>query len=233
MTAQARIDYEALDDRALAARLGARDPAAVRLITGRNNQRLFRAAWTILQNRADAEDAVQSAYLRAFAHIAGFEGRSSLSTWLTRIVINEALMRARAAKRRRANLDRESVTILDDYREKLMQGSTSATAPDGSIARAQIRQMLEQAISRLPDPFRLVFVLREVEGLSVDEAAETLGIQPATVKTRHFRARRRLQEELAPDLKSALVGAFPFLGPDCEALTERVVRALGACGGNS
>jgi RNA polymerase sigma-70 factor (ECF subfamily) len=228
MTAQARLDYERLDDAALAARLGARDPIAVRLITQRNNQRLFRAAWSILKNRAEAEDVVQSAYLRAFAAIDGFEGRSSLSTWLTRIAINEALGRARAAKRRRASLDRRSVAVLDDYREKLMQGSTSPTLPDGSVARTQIRQMLEDAIARLPDPFRLVFVLREVEGLSVDEAAEALGIGAATVKTRHFRARRRLQDELAPELKGALVGTFPFLGADCEALTRRVVSLMNS-----
>lgn len=227
MTAEARLDYESLDDLALARRLGARDPAAVRLVTTRNNQRLFRTAWSILKSRADAEDSVQSAYLRAFAAIGEFEGRSSLSTWLTRIVINEALGRKRAAKRRLAHLDGGSVTVLDEYREKLMRGSTT-TLPDGSLAREQIRRMLEEAIGRLPEPFRLVFVLREIEGLSVDEAAETLGIAPATVKTRHFRARRRLQDELAPELKTALSGTFPFAGADCEAMTERVLAAV--CG---
>jgi len=227
MTAQAKVDYETLDDVALAGLLAARDPVAVRLITQRNNQRLFRAAWAILKNRAEAEDAVQSAYLQALAGIARFEGRSSLSTWLTRIVINEALMRVRAAKRRRASLDRDSVVVLDDYREKLMQGSMSPTLPDGAVARAEIRQLLEESIARLPDTFRVVFMLREIEGLSVDEAAEALGIAPATVKTRHFRARRRLQDDLAPELKTALVGTFPFLGQDCEALTDRVLKALG------
>jgi RNA polymerase sigma-70 factor, ECF subfamily len=227
MTAAARLDYEKLDDPELARRLAARDPYAVRLITARNNQRLFRTAWSILRSRPDAEDAVQSAYLRAFAAIADYEGRSSLSTWLTRIVINEALGRKRAAKRRLARLDGGSVAVLDEYREKLMRGSTT-TLPDGSLAREQIRQMLEQAIGRLPDPFRLVFVLREIEGLSVEEAAETLQIAPATVKTRHFRARRRLQEELAPELKSSLAGSFPFAGADCEAMTERVLAAI--CG---
>lgn len=226
MTAQPTLDYEMLDDAALAARLATRDPGAVRLITARNNQRLYRAAWSILKNRAEAEDAVQSAYLRAFAGIDGFEGRSSLSTWLTRIVINEALMRVRAAKRRRANLDSDSVVVLDDYREKLMQGSMTPTLPDAAVARAEIRQLLEQAIARLPDPFRIVFMLREVEGLSVDDAAEALGLAPATIKTRHFRARRRLQDDLAPELKTALVGTFPFLGPDCERLTERVLQAI-------
>ena len=165
MSAQPRPDYETLDDKALAGLIAARDREAVRLVTQRNNQRLFRAAWSILRNRAEAEDAVQSAYLRAFAGIAGFEGRSSLSTWLTRIAINEALGRARAAKRRRRHLDHESVAVLDDYREKLMQGSASGTSPDGEYARVQMRALLEQAISGLPAEFRLVFVLREIEGL--------------------------------------------------------------------
>jgi RNA polymerase sigma-70 factor (ECF subfamily) len=226
MKAQPDPNYDALDDAALAARLAERDPMAVRLIAQRNNQRLFRAAWAILRNRAEAEDAVQSAYLRALAGIAGFEGRSSLSTWLTRIAINEALMRVRAAKRRRAHLENDSVVVLDAYRERLMQGSTSALPPDAAVARQQIKRMLEDAVARLPAPFRLVFMLREVEGLSVDEAAEALGIAPATVKTRHLRARRRLQHELAPELKSALVGTFPFLGSDCEALTERLLQAI-------
>src|SRR5215207_9697697 len=115
MTAAAP-DYEKLDDLELARRFGARDPVALRLITARNNQRLFRTAWSILKSRSEAEDAVQSAYLRAFAAAGEFEGRSSLSTWLTRIVINEALGRKRAAKRRLANLDGASVTILDEYR---------------------------------------------------------------------------------------------------------------------
>jgi RNA polymerase sigma-70 factor (ECF subfamily) len=226
MTAAPRPDYEALDDAVLAGLVAIRDSAAVRLVTTRNNQRLFRAAFAILGNRAEAEDAVQSAYLRAFAAIGSFEGRSSLSTWLTRIAINEALGRVRAAKRRRAHLDEASVTVLDDYREKLMQGSMSGTSPDKAQARAQLRQMMEEAIAALPEPFRLVFVLREIEGLGVDEVAETLGLLAATVKTRHLRARRRLQQALAPEVKDALNGTFPFAGADCEALTERVVKAF-------
>ena len=215
-----KIDYGSLDDEALASLIADRDPGAVRLVTQRNNQRLFRAAWSILGNRAEAEDAVQSAYLRAFAAIASFEGRSTLSTWLTRIVINEALGRARAARRRRAHVDDGSVAFLDDYREKLMRGSSSGTAPDAEFARAQLRSLLEQAIGALPPDFRLVFVMREIEGLSVDETAQSLGLVPATVKTRHLRARRRVQD--------ALAGAFPFAGADCVAITEAVVSRF--CG---
>jgi RNA polymerase sigma-70 factor (ECF subfamily) len=225
MTAAPRPDYEALEDVVLAGLIAVRDPAAVRLVTSRNNQRLFRAAYAILGNRAEAEDAVQSAYLRAFAGIARFEGRSALSTWLTRIVINESLGRVRATKRRRAHLDSASVTILEDYRDNLMQGSMSGASPDREHARAELRRVMEAAIAGLPEPFRIVFVLREIEDMDVETVSETLGILPATVKTRHLRARRRLQQALAPEVKEALSGSFPFAGADCEALTERVVVA--------
>lgn len=226
MVAQVRLDYDSLSDLELAARIAARDAEAVRLVTQRNNRRLFRAAWSILKNRDDAEDAIQSAYLRGFGAITDFAGKSSLTTWLTRIVINEALGRRRAEKRRRAHLDSNSVLFLDDYREKLMRGSTSQSSPEASVARAQIRQMLEDAIAKLPSTFRMVFILRDIEGLTVAEVAETLEIPPATVKTRHLRARRRLQSDLAPELRNALAGTFPFGGANCEELTERVVRAF-------
>jgi RNA polymerase sigma-70 factor, ECF subfamily len=225
MAVTALLDLSVLPEVELARRIAAGDRAAVRLVTERNNQRLFRAAWSILKNRDEAEDAVQAGYLRAFGAIRSFEGRSALSTWLTRIVINEALGRARAEKRRRARLDPGSIVHLDEYREKLMRGSTSAAAPDAALAREQIRALLEQAVAALPDGFRQVFVLRDVEGLSVEETAEALTLLPATVKTRHLRARRRLQEALAPDLKAALTGTFPFAGADCAALTDRVLAA--------
>jgi RNA polymerase sigma-70 factor (ECF subfamily) len=228
VVAQVRLDYESFSDLELAARVEARDAEAVRLVTQRNNRRMFRAAWSILKDRDEAEDAVQSAYLRGFGAIAGFAGKSSLTTWLTRIVINEALGRVRAARRRRTHLEDNGVIFIDDYREKLMNGSTGQVTPEASVARAQIRQMLEDAIARLPPTFRMVFILRDVEGLSVAEVAETLDIPAATVKTRHLRARRRLQDDLAPELKSALTGTFPFAGADCEKLTEGVVAAF--CG---
>ena len=114
--------------------------------------------------------------------------------------------------------------MLDDYREKLMRGSQSGTSPDVELALAQMRALIERAIAELPDTFRLVFVLREIEGASVEETAELLGVKPATVKTRYLRARRRLQEALAPEVKSVLTGAFPFAGVDCERLTAAVLR---------
>src|SRR3546814_10771698 len=111
--------------------------------------------------------------MRGFAAIGSFAGRSSLSTWLTRIAINEALGRARAAQRRRKRLDATSVVDLNDYRDSLMRGSMQGGKPDADMARGQIRAMMEEAIERLPLDFRTAFVLREVEGLSVDETARS------------------------------------------------------------
>lgn len=223
----AELDYEAMDDRTLAGRFAARDPDAVRVITGRNNQRMFRVAWSILKDRAEAEDAVQSAYLRAFSAIDGFKGEAALSTWLTRIVINEALGKLRTLRRRRTLIDGSSVVAIEEYRDKLMRGSTQAS-PDQAIARAELRRMLERAIGDLPDIFRTAFVLREIEHLGVDEVAETLGIPAATVKTRCLRARRRLQKTLAPEIENVLAGTFAFAGADCARMTERVIATIRA-----
>src|SRR6476659_1118892 len=211
-----------LSDVEIARRCAARDRDAIQSVITANNQRLFRTAWSILKSRQDAEEAVQAAYLAAFANIASFEGRSSLSTWLTRIVVNEALGRRRAEQRRRRHLEQEGVAVLDDYRDALMRGS-DAEMPDVTAAREQVRKLLEQAVAALPDPFRTVFVLREIEGLSSEETAESLGLPVATVKTRLFRSRRRLQEMLAPEVKNVLRGTYPFAGSDCAALTQRVL----------
>lgn len=226
MTAQAEIDFSAIEDAELARLCARRHADAVRQVITSNNQRLFRAAWSILKDRSEAEEAVQTAYVSAFSSIERFEGRSSLTTWLTRIVINEALGRVRSARRRRAQLEEQGVRVLDTYREKLMAGS-EMPAPDAAVAREQLRRLLERAVGDLPEIFRTVFVLREIEGLSVDETSEALGIPRATVKTRLLRAKRRLQESLAPEVHEALTGTFPFAGADCANLTMRVMSKLG------
>lgn len=224
MSANLKVDYEAMSDLQLAAKIAARIPAAASLLIQRNNQRLFRVASVIVKSRHEAEDVVQSTYLNAFRAIAAFDGRSSLSTWLTRIAINEALGRVRAAKRRRGFLDENSVTTIDAYRDKLMRGSAPPAAADAEMARKELRAMLETAINELPDDFRTVFVLREIEGLSVEEVALALEIPAATVKTRAFRARRQLRQTLDPDIRGALTGTFPFGGAHCAAMTARVLK---------
>ena len=225
MLKRKNTDYAALSDNELAVRIAAKDVAAVRLVTSRNNQRLFRAAWSILKDRSEAEEAVQDGYLKAFNAIGTFAGKASLSTWLTRIVVNEALTRRGNAQRRSRLLNQESILVLDEYREKLMAGSMTQS-PEKALMRRQIAKLLETAIAQLPDTFRPVFVLREIEGLSVEDTAAVLQIPEETVKTRLHRARRRLQKELDPELCDALSETFPFAGADCQVMTERVIKGF-------
>jgi RNA polymerase sigma-70 factor (ECF subfamily) len=217
-----------MTDAELAACAFRRDPRAVRLVTARNNQRLYRAAWSVLKNRADAEEAVQDAYLKAFAAPASFAGRSSLSTWLTRIVLNEALERKRAAERRKRTFGGD-VARLEEYREKFMSAQSRLRSPEAHLIRAELAAALEKSIVRLPEDLRMVFILRDIEEMSVEETAEALGAPAATVKTRHHRARRRLQRDLDPDFRAILAETLRFAGADCGRMTERAVAAL--CGG--
>ena len=218
-------DYAGMSDVELARHCASGDPAAVRHLVSSNNQRLFRTAWSILKHRQEAEDVLQSAYANALAAIGRFEGRSSLTTWLTRITINESLARKRAQERRRKHLEAEGVQVLETYREQLAKGS-HAPSPEAEAAREQLRSVLEQAISSLPENFRTVFVLHEIEGVSVEETAQALDIPTGTVKTRLMRARRKLQQALAPEVRTALTGTFPFAGADCARLTDQVVQSF-------
>ena len=193
---------ETLDDLALAARAAGRDAAAIRLITTRNNQRLFRAAWSILKDRAEAEDVVQEAYAKSLTAISGFAGGSSLSTWLTRIVINEAIDRKRAHERRARFLADNRLAGLEMYRER-MGAASAAPTPEAESLRMELRAMLEKAVADLPEAYRCVFVLRDIEAMSVAEAAEALEVPEATIKTRHWRARRLLRTALAPEFRDA------------------------------
>ncbi len=216
-------DYEHLSELDLAQRAYARDRQAIRLITTRNNQRLYRAAWSVLRNRADAEEAVQDAYVKAFSS-ARFEGRSSLATWLTRITLNEALMRKRANEARKRSLAESDVAQFDDYCNILM--SVSFRSPEFQMLRAELAKAIEASIARLPEDFRTVLVLRDIEDMSVEETAEALDIPAATVKTRHLRARRRLRQEIDPDFRAVLAETLRFDGANCEAMTARTIAAL-------
>ena len=223
MSMDSARDYQGLSELELAARASGRDAHAIRIITSANNQRLYRAAWSVLRNRADAEEAVQDAYVKAFT-TGRFEGRSSLATWLTRIVVNEALSRKRAGEARKRSLADADITQIDDYREKLM--SVSFRSPEFQMLRAELAKAIEAAIARLPEDFRTVLVLRDIEDMSVEETAEALNILAATVKTRHLRARRRLRQEIDPDFRAVLAETLRFAGANCEAMTERAVSAL-------
>ena len=207
--------------------------AACQEIMRRNNQRLFRTARSILGSDWDAEEVVQDAYVKGFRALPTFRQDAQLGTWLTRIVINEAQGRLRG---RREHLP---LSELDDKAMgEIIQfpGGGPHTDPERETALTEIRGLLEQSIGALPEPFREVFMLREVEGLSIEETAHVLSLAPATVKTRLHRARMRLRRALQDQLAPALKDTFPFEGERCRRLTAAVLRRLGlspGCGSSS
>jgi RNA polymerase sigma-70 factor, ECF subfamily len=190
----------------------------------RHNQRLFRVARSILREDADAEDALQDAYVQAYRKLGEFRGEAELSTWLTRIVINQALMRVR--KRRR---DRVVVAFgerNDGTAQELDVADPRGESPSDAALRGEVRKVLERRIDELPEAFRTVFVMREVEDMSARETAEALGIPEATVRTRLFRARALLREALDRDIDTARGGVFRFDGARCDRIVAAVLAQL-------
>jgi len=220
------IRYDALSDVDLAARAARRDVSAIKTITTRNNQRLFRAAWSVLRSHTDAEEAVQEAYLKAFTSLSGYSGKSTLSTWLTRIVVNTALDYKRAAERRRAALHEQDVSIIEDQRAIHAANVGASQTPETQLARSELAEAIKNAVARLPDQYRSVFVLRDIEGMSVRETAQVASLKEATVKSRLYRARHILREDLTVEIGGIIANAVTFAGADCEAMTQRVLADL-------
>jgi RNA polymerase sigma-70 factor (ECF subfamily) len=226
-SAVAATGLDGLDDRALVERARNRDGAAVRLIMQRHNRRLYRVARGVLNDDAEAEDVVQEAYVRAFTHLDGFRGEAQLSTWLTRIALNEALGRLR---RLRTTVDLKDIDTINDQGEARVIYLPSArqdSDPEAAAARAEVRRLLERAMDELPAPFRMVLVLRDIEEMSTEETAAHLGLRPETVKTRLHRARRLLRQSLDRTLSSAVRDVFPCAGARCARITEAVLDRLG------
>ena len=218
------LDFASLDDTELVARAQRGEAPAFRAIMQRYNRRLYRVARGIVRDDGEAEDVVQEAYMRAFAHLRHFRGEASFSTWLTRITLNEALGRVR---RRRGTVD---IEVLDRAAQGdsriLMFPTVAGSNPEADAAQAQVRTLLERAIDELPDAFRTVFVMRAIEEMSIEETASQLGLRPETVKTRLHRARRLLRQALDRKLVSVLKDAFPFDGARCDRMTGRVLERL-------
>jgi RNA polymerase sigma-70 factor, ECF subfamily len=203
-----------------------RDEAAVRAILKANNRRLFRLARGILRNDSEAEDVVQEAYVRAFTHLAEFRGSSSLSTWLSRIAMNEALGRLRRA-RPGVELDALPESAHEARIIPFPISTSAADDPEKSMARREIQNVIEDAIDELPGAFRLVFIARVVEGMSIEETAATFDLKPETVKTRLHRARAMLRDNIESRIGPVVMEAFPFAGRRCDGLTQAVLQRLG------
>lgn len=202
-----------------------RNEAAIRAIMQQNNRRLFRVARGILRNDAEAEDVVQETYVRAFTHLESFRGESSFATWLTRIAMNEALGRAR---RQRPHVE------LSDLKSGVLEAqiiqfpqSSNPSDPEKTMAQREIQNVVERAVDELPEAFRVVFITRVIEGMSVEETAELLQLKSETVKTRLHRARTLLRKNVERQIGPVVMEAFPFAGRRCERLTQTVLQRLG------
>jgi len=218
----------AADDPQLVARIAGGDQMAFESLMRKYNGKLFRVARAILKDDSDAEDVLQDAYIDAYRHIQDFRGDSQVGTWLTRIVINQALMRLRKEKRRSVIVPFRSVRTSDAERPEANVADETTESPSSRVLRAEIRRILERRIDELPLSFRTVFVMREVEEMSVQETAECLGISPATVRTRLFRARALLRESLARELDIAAVDVFGFAGARCDRIVAAVLARMSS-----
>ena len=211
-------------DAELVARARSRDEAAVRSIMQSNNRRLYRLARGILRNDSEAEDVVQETYVRAFTNLERFRGESSLSTWLARIAMNEALGRLR---RQRPSVEWTSLSQGALEAQIIQFPLSSADDPEKSMAQREIQRVVEHAIDELPEAFRIVLITRVIEGMNVEETADILGLKPETVKTRLHRARTMLRDQVEKKIGPLVMDAFPFAGKRCERLTEAVLKRLG------
>jgi len=216
-----QITADGTADAELIRRARDRDEAAIRSIIRSNNRRLYRLARGILRNDSEAEDVVQETYVLAFTRLDSFRGESSFSTWLARIAINEALGRLRRQRVAGTSVQAELLEA------QIIQFPVSAVSdPEKTMAQRQIQHVVEQAIDELPEPFRIVFITRVVEGMNVEETAEILGLKPETVKTRLHRARAMLRDHVEKKIGPVVMEAFPFAGKRCERLTEAVLKRL-------
>lgn len=221
--AAAAVPNQRDEEAALARRIVQGDTLAFELLMRRHNRRLYRFARGILGSDADAEDALQEAYLSAYRSMEKFRGESTLFTWLSRMVLNECLGRARTQARRQGIMpmveaapDLEIDAMADHDRDPSYR----------AVARAEVLALLERKVDALPEAFRTVFVLRAVEEMTVEEVAQCLGVPEATVRSRHFRAKNLLREALEREADLAQRELFEFGGSHCDRIVERVLARI-------
>jgi RNA polymerase sigma-70 factor (ECF subfamily) len=194
--------------------------AIFELLMRRYNERVYRAARSIVRDEQEAEDVMQQAYVNAFTHLRQFNGSAQFSTWLTKIAINEALARVR--RRGRYEPFDDDLSNVEPF-----MSSNPAQSPERQAFAAELRGLLEWAIDTMPDGMREVFVLREVEGLSTSEVAECLGVSDDVVKTRLSRGRAILRRLLMERTGATAPEAFRFYRPRCDRVVAQVLARIG------
>lgn len=215
-----------LPDVEIARRIAADDRDAFRLLMRRYNQTLYRTARSILKDDAEAEDAVQEAYLHAYRAMGQFRGDAKLSTWLVRIVVNESIGRARKRNRSAEIIHIDNDVDHDRDAAGVTMNEGISTQPERAALRSETRRLLEKIIDTLPNAFGTVFALRAIEEISVEETAAALDIPVATVRTRFFRAKGLLREALSREVDFACEDAFAFAGDRCDRIVAGVLARL-------
>lgn len=217
-----------LTDSVLVEKVTAGESAAFEILMRRYNRVLYRTARSIVKDDAEAEDVVQEAYILAYRSLGKFRGEAKLGTWLTRIVVNEAVARLRKAVRRAEIIRLDADLSNEPEEDGTTIGSSQTEQPEQAAIRAEARRLLERKIDELPEAFRTVFVLRVLEEMSVEEISAALDIPEATVRTRHYRAKSLLRESLSRELDFAMEEAFSFAGERCDRIVAGVMRKLEA-----
>lgn len=214
-----------LSDEAVVARVLAGETALFEIVMRRYNQRLYRVARSILRDDSEAEDVMQEAYVRAYQHLNQFAGRAKFSTWLTRIAVHEAL--ARSYRRNRfADLSAHDSADSSPLGDPMNNIPTHAASPEEQVSNSELRGLLEQAILQLPESYRSVLMLRDLEELSTADAAECLQISEENVKVRLHRARALLRRELYARTGRTLTETFQFQAPRCDRVVRNVFERI-------
>jgi RNA polymerase sigma-70 factor, ECF subfamily len=217
---QARL--EDWTDEQVVAHVLAGEAALYELLMRRHNRLVYRVARAILRDDSEAEDVMQDAYVRAYQHLASFEGRAKFSTWLTRIAVHEALARSR----KRARF--ESIDTSDESHGDVMNSATSTNrSPEQETYDRELAAVLERAVLSLSDDHRLVFVLRDVEGMSTEETAQCLNLTQENVKVRLHRAHAKLRKHLYADVGATSARCFQFHAPRCDRVVSGVFKTIG------
>jgi RNA polymerase sigma-70 factor, ECF subfamily len=218
-----RAQLESWTDEEVVRRVLQGESALFEIIMRRHNQRLYRVAVAILKNDAEAEDVMQDAYVRAYQHLGQFEGRAKFSTWLTRIAVHESLARLQRQGRQ------ESIEMaFETNSERTYDLVSNAPDPEQQASSTETAGLLEKAILTLPENYRAVLVLRDLQDMDTAETAECLDMTEENVKVRLHRARKMLRRELFARVGATSAAAFQFLAPRCDRIVENVLRRIAA-----
>ena len=219
-----QAQVEGWTDEQVVERVLAGETELYEIIMRRYNQRLYRAVISILRDNDETEGVMQDAYVRAYQHLSQFEGRAPFSTWLTRIAVHEALARLRR-RNRIQQLDSDT-----DEGEILVSLGVAPIDPEQTTSNAELVRLLEEAVVQLPEQYRTVLMLRDVEELSTSETAAALDLTEENVKVRLHRGRALLRRYLFARVGTSAKDAFPFMGQRCDRLVERVLDYLATLG---